>query len=47
MPLLMGQEFKHMSVWGPYLFKPPHQSKKRQQEMAFASRKIGKVNRVK
>jgi hypothetical protein len=19
-----GQTFKHMSLWGPYLFKPPH-----------------------
>jgi hypothetical protein len=24
MPHLMGQAFKHMSLWGPFLFKPPH-----------------------
>jgi len=23
-PLPMGQAFKHMSLWGPYLLKPPH-----------------------
>ena len=22
-PLLMGQAFKHMNLWGPNLFKPP------------------------
>ena len=24
MPLHEGQAFKHMSLWGPYLFKPPY-----------------------
>jgi hypothetical protein len=26
-PLFMGQEFKHLSLWGPNLFKPPYKPK--------------------
>lgn len=26
-PLTMGQDSKHISLWGPYLFKPQHMLK--------------------